>query len=1053
MTEAWSDRVEKYVQNEMSVDFSVFPSVYINSRTQDGLDIPQIRDDEPRVCIICKLMDSFATNMQHEFDDDSLPPKVLCWSDISPIDSKTASRTVRASMEKQYKRLHNKFDIIFQPVSYGTMIDILADYEDFEKNDLVIYHIYDPTITQSQKIIQPSTVLPKMKISTSSPHLNKMPRRKSVSHLNYEADAIPIHMDEDALRNLCLQLNEFTVFIIDCSFASKCASIINSCNKDFIVFAGSSESLFYTPQIPCDLFTSCLLTPGRVALLWQSSNYSDIRSGVLTDIDIQQLISILNDTHETPSIIKMIETCLCSCVEQMIYLDLQHSDKKFYEAFRSYPLINKLFSHFIFATRILKSYSMNPVSYPSIPNFANHPLWDSFDVHVDESLYSLREAMKPNPRKMIVLNDILEDQLNKLQSWMLFPYPNRPVPYEIQFIPPLLAVGGDFFIRTLHFCARFLRISRTTVIAFLYTQSFSSLMNTIKNTDFISSFGDEVLCDISYVILNCVLISPSLISHAKNHLHYWIDGVKSKHNELRVVSLCFLLLFSNNSDIIEKYKQKGIESVLIKLSKGDSIRQRSLAHLILAKFDREFDFTDLLTSVPLVRACCLSRVPATVKKHKPKSKIVIDLFITIVNNLVDMDQFVREESLVALSFIISYNRDFVSALDKFINNNANYPIINKLINKLLILLFDPSITVGERLIEFMDFVDSCVKGIEKDYLTSRADKACLFKVAKAQTNTVETAAFSEKSLVSQEIDLTGTPSISPSGYIACSDTSGSIQIQVSKKSKGRTIICPFVSLTNTNKIPTLFNQIASIRSKYKEKIAYTYFIDDCNLIAVSTSSQMVVCDIQMHDSYTVASVISSPTSSIPFIVDYNNLSHSLLFCQENNLKVFPIETLQSSINFNSTEPIERANWIQPYSNLIAYSKTNIHIFDTRTNETAATLKESGIDLLASNVSGGDPYYIYNGYSNGKISLVDFRTMSEVSHVQLSEQITQFNVHRHLPYAAGLGTNLHTINSENSELRVKVKSYQQKPCSFVLHPNEDAAAIRFRNTVNTMMVDY
>ena len=1053
----WEATVEDLVEEEAQAKWRPYSDRYINTRFIHEVGIPQISTKNPTIQIICKMTEYLSGMDQYEFDDESLPPKVFCWNDISTIDSKTATKTVRAGLEKEYKRLIQSFNITFQPVSVGNQEPLPVNEKSYQQ---LIYHILDPTLTQNQKMQPSISSLSVKKLSTSSTRLNELAKKSpKISTVT----PVPITEDPDALRKLCTQIENNTIFIIDCNYAQRVANVLLQQIPDLIIFGATRETLRYTPQLPCDLFTSCMLTPSRVALLWQSQDYADIKSGVLTNIEIQNLIDLLNDAKVGNPIIDMLDTCLQSCVDQMIFKVLEETPEKFYKLFRSTPIMLKLCTNFIFASRVLKSFSMTPFSSPTFPDLSLHPLWDSFDVHVDEALYGLHEAIKPTPRAIISEETVLQEQLTTLENWLCFPQEKRTPPSEFQYIAPLLRIP-KFFTKTIHLCSMFLRISRAFVVAFLSTTAFSTLTEIINDKEKVSAMSNETATDISYVILNCLLISPQLKKYFENHVDFWIDRLDTGFHELSIVSLSCLLLFSSSPDKIEMYKEEKINETIEKLLDSNSIRQKTIAHILLAKMHQKstLDVNNYSKeSSPLIRAAMITRIRTTLESRKLEKDKEHEIFMTLIESCNDLDALVREESLIALSYLIKQNPepylDQIGSKMEELLMPDHFSVSTVLCYQIITMTFDPSNRIAERLCEFINFLSNMKEGKQADPLVSNISSALLSRVAKSISLAAEPLAFSERVMETETQKLVGFPSISPSGLLCCGDSSGVLHCQLTTNvNKGHKVYDFFRPHIDYNNVNDTLKPLFESRNKYSEEIIFSDFIDDFHIFSVSSRSQAIVVDINSPNDPSSSFWMAHPDINKKVIVDYNNRAYKVLhYVNSSYVSIYDLETLRKcqtiSIPFAETSNIE---WLKPYSTLFYVAQEDLCIYDTRMQEKAAELKGVGSGILSCNASGASPFDLIAGYTSGNVSLIDMRTMTEDACYNIETPLKQFDVHKHLPYSVGLSNDsLISFSAESGILEPKFHRLTKLPNAFALHPNENSCAVRVGNTVKCILIDY
>lgn len=1067
----WKTQIELLADTEFSAPWTPYPDNYIDTRIPCDLFIPQISLNNPVTKVICKITDDFATMQQYEFDEESLPPKVLCWNDCSALDIKMATKTVKSSLRREYQNLIDDVSIKFQSVSVGNRDHIPFTNEELDSS-LLIYHVLDPTL--SQKSRQTQTIINKqsnpMKVSRSTPQLKVYEKYGDNTYSPQYLQTIqqpPIQDDPDGLRRVVDDIPEHisTIFIFDCSFAKKAVDILSSMQRNFIIFAATQqESLLYYPQLPCDLFTSCLLTPAKVALLWQSQSYGDIHSGLLSEIDIQYLIDILNDSDVANAMLLMLENALESYTDRMVSEELDQ--KTYFQYFRKCPMQSRLFSNFLFAVRMMRSVSTRPFSVPAMPDFTYHPLWDSFDLQVDKALYSIKESLSPNPTTSNIFsyNELLQEQLRKLETWLWFPTKSRPEPDELPFIVQLLS-APEFFPSAIKFCKQYIQISSLCVQNFLKTRAFPLLPKLLDNLK--SSKDALSIAYYSFVIVNCILNDTSLKSYFEDKVSFWLDHVQTEDVELQTASLCCLLLFSDSPGMIDLYRQHSLEEFLGTLVSHHSSNIRVLSHLILAKMSvpLEFPVKKIGTeSAPLCRAAYVTRITTTIDllkqdQYQFRNALLYDLILS----LNDPYPLVREESLIALSHAIkTESSHFLSSLSGYLtdwrDDKANNPLVTLLGHEIQILQFEPSPRVNERIQEFLNYLSGRFDDKpDCEPLTSNMTYSSLMKISQPSDSTLNPPVFSANRIESS-YNLIGVPAYSPSGLFACGDSSGRIIAQVYDNEV--TSYSFFAKKSPKGPITKYYHPLINeyTQSSNKEAQAcYMAYIDDTKLLTISTKSQVVVIDSNVQNDPTAAFWMTAPDICNKVIADYNTRTYQILHTTGISLvHVFDLNTQQKIYDIRiSRQQTHNMKWLKPYSSLFYIAQNDFYIYDERTKGPVASIKDGGNGLVNCNCSISMPLLLVSGFENGDLSMVDMRMMTEVGHRYRSGQpMAQFDVNQHLPFAVGLcGQELIAFSYEDEQFEPTVQDLNFTPDSFCLHLTEASCAVRSGSNLQCVIIDY
>ena len=159
-----------------------------------------------------------------------------------------------------------------------------------------------------------------------------------------------------------------------------------------------NETLPTNPDLPADIFTSCLTTPITMAIrFFILQNPLSTSAGLEGGITLAEARNIPGKVSErrTPLgelnwiFTAITDTIAWNCLDKPLFKKL----------FRQDLMVAALFRNFLLAQRVLRIYHCRPVSHPQIPDTHNHPLWQSWDLAVEmilAQLPSLFEQQKAN---------------------------------------------------------------------------------------------------------------------------------------------------------------------------------------------------------------------------------------------------------------------------------------------------------------------------------------------------------------------------------------------------------------------------------------------------------------------------------------------------------------------------------------------------------------------------------------------------------------------------------------------------------------------------------
>ncbi|ODV60408.1 ubiquitin-binding TORC1 subunit KOG1 [Ascoidea rubescens DSM 1968] len=219
------------------------------------------------------------------------------------------------------------------------------------------------------------------------------------------------------------------------------------------LFAACKEDEYLPshPDLPADLFTCCLNSPIEMSIRFfilksplrkyyeslydyikvdESSDNPDQHRNYKIDFGYHGEYNQRDDSLGTlyQIFVALIDMLAASTVLKSLYR----------RCFRQDLMCNAMFRNFLLAQRIMKYYNVNPISEPPLPDLHIHPVWDQWDLIIEQFLSktcSIREKYSLNTYQVIslqpkfVFTDFFETQLEALEYWIDYESFNRkPVP-------------------------------------------------------------------------------------------------------------------------------------------------------------------------------------------------------------------------------------------------------------------------------------------------------------------------------------------------------------------------------------------------------------------------------------------------------------------------------------------------------------------------------------------------------------------------------------------------------------------------------------------------
>ena len=149
---------------------------------------------------------------------------------------------------------------------------------------------------------------------------------------------------------------------------------------------GANEHLPSCPELPADVFTSCLTSPIDIALRYFIMNHQ-LPNNITADM-VVQLPGDLKDRRTPLGELNWIFTAITDTIAWTTF-----SRETFTRLYRCDLLIASLFRNFLLAERIMKNYHCTPHTYPPLPPTSTHPLWATWDLAVDTCLRQLPDLL------------------------------------------------------------------------------------------------------------------------------------------------------------------------------------------------------------------------------------------------------------------------------------------------------------------------------------------------------------------------------------------------------------------------------------------------------------------------------------------------------------------------------------------------------------------------------------------------------------------------------------------------------------------------------------
>ncbi|EMC98396.1 hypothetical protein BAUCODRAFT_66956 [Baudoinia panamericana UAMH 10762] len=177
-----------------------------------------------------------------------------------------------------------------------------------------------------------------------------------------------------------------------------------------------SEVLPTNPDLPADIFTSCLTTPIIMAVrFFILQNPLPLNSAITLDT----ARNIPGKVSERRTPLGELNWIFTAITDTIAWNSLP--PPLFKKLFRQDLMVAALFRNFLLAQRVMRQYHCHPQSWPQIPETHNHPLWRSWDAAVDGILNQvpkLLEQQKASEPLEYQHSDFFADQLSAFEVYL-----------------------------------------------------------------------------------------------------------------------------------------------------------------------------------------------------------------------------------------------------------------------------------------------------------------------------------------------------------------------------------------------------------------------------------------------------------------------------------------------------------------------------------------------------------------------------------------------------------------------------------------------------------
>ncbi|XP_073974210.1 regulatory associated protein of MTOR complex 1 isoform X2 [Rhodnius prolixus] len=246
--------------------------------------------------------------------------------------------------------------------------------------------------------------------------------------------------------------------------------------KNCIQLAACSadQILPMNPDLPADIFTSCLTTPIKIALRFVIQNNGRLLPTKVTMESIDKIPGQLSDRRTMLGELNWIFTAITDTIAwNTLPRDL------FQKLFRQDLLVASLFRNFLLAERIMRSYDCTPVSCPALPHTYQHSMWSSWDLALDMCLAQLPDVLESEDN--FKNSKFFEHQLTAFEVWLKFGSEKRSPPEQLPIVLQVL-LSQVHRLRALDLLGKFLDLGPWAVNLALSVGIFPYVLKLLQSS-------------------------------------------------------------------------------------------------------------------------------------------------------------------------------------------------------------------------------------------------------------------------------------------------------------------------------------------------------------------------------------------------------------------------------------------------------------------------------------------------------------------------------------------------------------------------------------------
>ncbi|KAH7405755.1 WD repeat-containing protein-like protein mip1 [Phaeosphaeria sp. MPI-PUGE-AT-0046c] len=194
------------------------------------------------------------------------------------------------------------------------------------------------------------------------------------------------------------------------------------------------ESLPTNPELPADIFTSCLTDPITMAV-----QFFILQNPLPSKVNLRDAHNIPGKVSERRTPIGELNWIFTAITDTIAWNSL--SKPLFKKLFRQDLMVAALFRNYLLAQRIMRVYHCHPVSHPEIPQTHDHPLWRSWDLAVElilAQLPDLQAEARGEKEYVYKHSEFFSEQLTAFEVYLTQGAVEQKIPEQLPIVLQVL---------------------------------------------------------------------------------------------------------------------------------------------------------------------------------------------------------------------------------------------------------------------------------------------------------------------------------------------------------------------------------------------------------------------------------------------------------------------------------------------------------------------------------------------------------------------------------------------------------------------------------------